>query len=200
MKRLAIIMVAALGALLAIAPGALAGDVSCATTIEGVTIDGNIVVPDGATCTLIKATVTGNVKVGRGASLVVESLLLEEPKSTIAGNVQADHCGQVFIGGPGQVVGGNVQIQHCTGESGILQLHLGGNFQCHDNTADCFADSDLVGGNVQVNNNVSPGVPSDISDNSILGNLQCQGNSPAPTDSSGANTVEGNKQGQCAGF
>ena len=192
MKRFAMITVAALGALLATAPGALAGDVNC-TAIMGGPINGNVVVPDGKSCTLAGATVTGNVKVGQGSTLVVES-------TTISGNIQADHCRVVML--EHALVGGNFQIQHCTSDSGYLDAHIGGDFQCHDNTAACVANGEgtaAVGGNVQVNNNVSsPGDPSQIFANSIAKNLQCQGNSPAPVG--GGNTVAGNKEGQCAKF
>jgi hypothetical protein len=78
MKRFAMITVAALGALLATAPGALAqtcsptgtsGNCNCVSNIGGpATINGNLVVPAGASCMLTNVTVTGNVQVGKGAS------------------------------------------------------------------------------------------------------------------------------------
>lgn len=37
-----------------------------------------------------------------------------------------------------------------------------------------------------------------ISDNVIDGNLQCEGNAPAPTG--GGNVVRGNAEGQCSGL
>jgi len=198
MKRFAMITVAALGALLATAPGALAGDTNCTSTIAGTTINGNVVVPNGARCVLDGDKVTGNVTVGQRATLLAKNL------TTIAGNVQADHCTFVSLFG-GVVVGGNLQIQHCTGaglgpgavNSGYDGAQIGGDFQCHDNTAACIANDGTVGGNVQVSNNVS-GNQSQIFANSIAKNLQCQGNSPAPIG--GGNTVAGNAEGQCANF
>lgn len=77
MKRFAVTMLAALGALLAAAPGALAGDVTCTTVNASfTTIDGNLVVPDNKNCRFLGGVqVTGNVTVGKGASLDVR-----EPK------------------------------------------------------------------------------------------------------------------------
>ncbi len=50
-------------------------------------------------------------------------------------------------------------------------------------------------------NNVPIQPNTDVSQNMIGGNLQCSGNTPPPvTDNSGANTVQGTKQGQCAGL
>jgi hypothetical protein len=187
------ITAAALGALRATASGALAGDTNCAIPMTHTRIEGNVVVPDGKTRELTGLKVTGNVTVGHDATLDAE-------QSTIAGNVQADHCRSVFVG-QGAVVGGNFQIAHCTADSGYVDgpVFIGGDFQCHDNTAACFAEEGIVGGNVQVDNNVSASQhPSQIGPNSIAKNLQCQGNSPPPIGK--GNKVAGNKEGQCAGF
>jgi hypothetical protein len=195
MKRFAMITAAAFGALLATTPGALAQnppDVNC-PPYAGVPLTAhNVTVPDGQICNLLGVRVTGNVTVGNGAVLFAED-------STIAGNVQADHCLGVALE-RGVIVGGNVQIAHCTTDSGYVgDVLIGGDFQCHDNTAACFAEGGQVGGNVQVNNNVSmPKAPSEIFDNFISKNLQCQGNRPPPVGS--GNTVAGNPEGQCATF
>ncbi len=59
------------------------------------------------------------------------------------------------------------------------------------------AVANLVKGNLQFQNNGAQGL---ISDNSINGNLQCQGNTPPPTGIAGSNRVRGHKQGQCSGL
>jgi hypothetical protein len=76
LARCAITPLAALGIQRAAGtvPAARAADTPCTTTISsGTTINGNLVVPAGDnTCTLKNVTVTGNVQVGKGASLTVE--------------------------------------------------------------------------------------------------------------------------------
>jgi len=246
MQRIATLsIVAALGALLATEPSALqagtpgivAGNVTCSGAIPGPTkIVGNLVVPDGASCVLglipdstIRCCistentvwVTGNVTVGRGSNLTVGL------NSTIVGNLQANNCGFVeFVSEGSEVVQGNVQISHCNGGAtpgspSFLSTgtgsRIGGNFQCQNNTGPCVLEGALVGGNVQVTENVSPGSPSMIDDNTVhgdvqvtnnvstglpsvidanhaSGNLQCQGNVPPVT---GAGNTAKQKQGQC---
>ena len=97
MKRFAVTMLAALGALLAAAPGALAGDVTCTTVNASfTTIDGNLVVPDNKNCRFLGGVqVTGNVTVGKGASLKTSRAQIQETPSAIAGNVQASNCAYV---------------------------------------------------------------------------------------------------------
>jgi hypothetical protein len=117
MKRLTITTLAALGILVGNMPLARAADTSCTTTIStGGTINGNLVVPAGANCTLNNVTVTGNVEVGKGARLSVEPVLGQ--RVTIGGNVQAARCNAVNLdslgvsGSGGLIsVGGNVQIE-----------------------------------------------------------------------------------------
>jgi hypothetical protein len=61
---------AALGILAGIVSVARAADTPCTTTISNGTINGDLVVPAGAACILAgTVTVTGNVEVGKGASL-----------------------------------------------------------------------------------------------------------------------------------
>jgi hypothetical protein len=191
-----IIAIAALGALLATAPGARA-DYFCVSATNSVP-SGNVNVPDNASCALNGATVSGNVTVGQGSTLVVNG-------GTISGNVQGNNCKIVDLYGSPSVplvVGGNVQIGNCTGASGVSgqsgPVTVGGDFQCHNNTAMCTAYAAVIGGNVQVMNNTSPGAPANISLNTIAKNLQCGSNVPPPRPYQGPNTVAGNKEGQCA--
>jgi hypothetical protein len=215
MKRFVIITVAALSSLLATVPGALAGDTTCSSNLTGVTIDGNVVVPDGANCSLgyvppsttpccissppgYAVVVTGNVTVGDGSSLIVGL------NSTIAGDVQATNCNFVELVSEGsEIVGGNVQILNCNGQPAFLSTGtgslIGGDFQCHNNIGACVLSGAYVGGNVQVINNViSGGSSSEISYSHIAKNLQCRSNRPPPIG--GHNVVAGRKKGQCAGF
>ncbi|MDQ3112687.1 MAG: hypothetical protein M3Q84_01115, partial [Actinomycetota bacterium] len=73
MKRLALtltgIAIAVTSTLLTASP-ALADDRVCTGTIGAVSIDGDVVVPDNATCKLEGTKVDGNVKVNNGATLI----------------------------------------------------------------------------------------------------------------------------------
>jgi hypothetical protein len=64
---------------------------SCTSSMTGTF--GNVIVPNGASCTLSNVIVGGNVHVGINATLSVG------PSSTIAGNVQAHQCGSVLLSG-----------------------------------------------------------------------------------------------------
>ena len=86
MKRLAtflsILSLTAAGTLVAAGP-ASADDTVCRGTISKRTIDGDLIVPKGATCAVNSLTVKGNVQVKDGATF-------RSYHSTVEGNVQAD--------------------------------------------------------------------------------------------------------------
>jgi hypothetical protein len=191
MMRFVYALLAAVPVLLAGVSAVQAANTSCTSTLTG-TIDGNVVVPNGASCTLSDVTVTGNVQVLQNASLTVDAT--EQP-ATIAGNLQATNCAFALLQG-GVVVNGSVQIVQCAQKSGFVGpgVKIGGNFQCINNGGGCEADLGDVHGSVQVQG----GGASDISLVSIGGNLQCVGNTPPPTHSFGPDFVSGSLQGQCA--
>ena len=83
-------------------------DTPCTSPLSG-TVNGNVVVPSGASCTLSNVTVTGGVQVLQNASLTVDAT--EQP-AAINGNVQATNCTSALLEG-GVTVGGSVIIQHC---------------------------------------------------------------------------------------
>jgi hypothetical protein len=201
MKRFAITPLAALGILAGAMPAARAADTTCTGLIpSGATINGNLVVPAGNTCTLANVTVTGNVQVGKGASLTVEPLT---GQTTIGGNVQADQCQSVgmFATGTAISVGGNVQIRNCTGQRGsgysVLggSLTISGNFACDHNFGGCVATGGLVRGNVQVDHNSNVGGPgANVVTNAVGGNVQVNNNSGGSASIVGGNTIGGNLQ------
>jgi hypothetical protein len=204
--------------------GAARADINCSGMVGSLTypatvttIDGNVTVPNGASCTLYAVNVTGNVQTQPGGSLTMDyvsvngnvqvqnggTLLLsayDEP-STIGGNVQADNCASAMLEG-NVTVNGNVQIQGCTGAGpngyrgpGIV---INGNFHCQNNSGGCLAWLGAVGGDAQIQQNGAG--TSDVSLNTVGGNLHCQNNTPAPTMMHGPNWVTGNAQDQCAKF
>jgi Tannase and feruloyl esterase len=180
-----------------------AGDMSCSGLIGGgrtvTNINGNVTVPAGTSCTLSFVNITGNVGVGPNATLVVSAYL--EP-SEIAGNIEAKNCNSVLLQG-NVTVGGNLNINACNGtalngfQGPDVLIH--GNFECRANAGPCSAWLGTVDGNVQIQSNNAKAA-SDVSLVSVGGNLNCQGNSPAVTHSHGPSWVDGQSQGQCAGF
>jgi feruloyl esterase len=149
-------------------------------------------VPSGASCTLSDATITGDVQVLQSARLTVDAT--HQP-TTINGNVLANRCTSVLLEG-GVTVSASVQIQQCAQQSGFVGpgVKIGGNFQCVNSGGGCEADLGSVQGSVQIQG----GGASDISLVSVGGNLQCSGNTPAPTHTAGPDFVTGGLQGQCA--
>jgi hypothetical protein len=207
MKRFTVIAVAALSSLLIASASSAHANTNCSSTYTTPqTITGNLDVPNNATCIFdAGASVTGNVTVGKGATLIVGG-------GTVAGNVLGNNCGAVGL--VSVTVSGNVQVGNCTGTTdnpfGVLVAFstIGGDFQCHNNTVDqyaCVLFISLILGNVQVMNNASSSdFQSLIGGNTIIKNLECQNNLPAVTDVSLLNTVTGNpnksSEGQCKGL
>ena len=194
MKTFTLAVALAAAALLG-GPSAVRADTKCTGTLTG-TINGNVTVPKGASCTIEIATVTGNVQVLQGATLLIQAYT--EP-STIGGNIEADHCKSALLEG-NVTVGGNLQIHQCTGTANGFQgpgIKIGGDFHCDNNSGPCIAWLGEVGGDVQVHQN-SSSTASDISLVTIGGNLECQQNTPPPTHKYGPDWVTGNLQNQCA--
>lgn len=152
---------------------------------------------------------TGNVTVGNNVSITLNG------NWVISGNLQANGCDYVNLNTNGNipvayntVIGGKVEILNCTGGLGIGRAFFN-QPGCQNNNAACYLIGATVGGNVDVVNNVyappiGPLANSTIKTNTILQNLVCQGNSPAPLVGKGTNTVIGNNnhnsEGQCLGF
>jgi hypothetical protein len=170
-------------------------DTTCIGMLQG-TVNGDVIVPPGQSCTLSLADVKGNVLVQNNASLLVDGY--DEP-SAIGGNVIAANCASALLEG-NVSVDGNVRIGNCTGagRNGFRGpgITIGGNFRCHDNAGPCTAWLGEVDGNLQVYDNASA-TSSDITLDTVGGNLACRNNSPAPTHSHGGNWVTGTLQQQC---
>jgi hypothetical protein len=178
-------------------------DISCSGLIGGgrtvTNVNDNVTVPAGASCTLSFVNIAGNVAVGQNAILVVSAYT--EP-SEIGGNIEANNCNSVLLQG-NVTVGGNLNISACNGtaSNGFQgpDVLIQGNFECLSNAGPCLAWLGTVDGNVQIQSN-SAKAASDVSLVSVGGNLDCQGNSPAVTHSHGPSWVDGQSEGQCAGF
>ena len=84
---------------------------------------------------------------------------------------------------------------------------IGGNLDVHSNkntsivgvSSPACSAGNSIGGDLHVNDNkVASGGSAVVSGNTVGHNLDCHGNTPAPTG--GGNTVSGHKTGQCSGF
>ncbi len=203
MKKLFGTVTLASAFLLALATNVLADDYLCPPDPGPITVDN--VLADTGLCTLVGTTVMGNVIVESGASLLVL------PPTTIDGGIHADGVVSVVLltFGGAITVGQDVQIKNAiqdpilpSSASGFFAccggaITIGGNFQFEDNLATLLAVGATIGGDLQVQNNITP-FASAIGGNTILGNLQCKENFPAPVVAlSGANAVAGNKEDQC---
>ncbi len=179
------------------------GDTSCAGAIGGgpavTTINGDVSVPEGASCTLSFVNVKGSVRVGRGATLAI--VAYTEP-SSIGGDIEAKNCNAVLLQG-NVTVHGDLDISSCsgTGRNGFQgpDTVIHGSFMCRSNAGPCLAWLGAVGENLHIQSNTSQAA-SDISLVTVGGDLHCMGNAPAPIHSHGPSWVDGNAEGQCAGF
>lgn len=209
MKRLvATVSTAAMlgsGFALASAAPAFADDRICRGFIGQRVIDGNVIVPKGADCTLQGTTVKGNVIVRAYADVDIHRANIDGNiqswgarirvrASTIDGDYQAK-------GGPSvnfvryNTFGGNIQTEEGVKYLQATHNEVDGNIQ-HVKSRNAEILSNRVNGDVQVFENRNTVLK--ISWNRIKGNLQCKSNYPRPTG--GNNTVAGDKEGQCYRF
>jgi feruloyl esterase len=175
------------------------GEFTCSGMVGGgsrvTTIRGDVTVPERASCTLEFVEITGSVHVQRGGALLVSGY--NEP-STIRGDIQAEHCVSALLEG-NVTVNGDLRIGDCVGAAasgfqgpGVV---IGGNFQCNRNAGPCEAWLGLIAHDAEIDNN--RGAPSDVSLNTVGGDLTCQNNLEAVTHRHGYNWVTGKLAGQC---
>jgi hypothetical protein len=162
-----------------------AADVTCTGTIGAQTVDDNLIVPDGASCTLEGTTVQGNVLVGQQATLTATGI-------TVDGDIQDDNGNAGDVRVADSRIIGNIQLEQGTSAT-ILRTEVDGDLQWESNRGPLRAEGNVVDGNLQANQNTG-GL--EIVRNEITGNLQCQANNPAPTGS--GNVVHGSAEDQCA--
>ncbi len=166
MKKLSI--VSALLCLLATPAVALAETTECRGTLGPQRLD-NIVVPDGATCTLNGPRAKGSIKVLTGATLNANAV-------TVKGNIQGEDAAAVNVN-PNSFVGGNVQIKQGNNAT-VDDVVIGGDLQLDENRGSILARNNDIDGNLQAVKNTGGLV---IATNRIRENLQCKENSPPPT-------------------
>ena len=167
---------------LAVPAVAAAEERRCTGAIGPETVD-NLLVPEGAACTLDGTFVQGTVKVERAATLTATAV-------NVIGNVQGEGAANVVV--RGSQVGGSVQVKQ-GGAAETSGSQVTGDIQYDQQTGALRVADNVVGGSVQPVAN-SGGIV--IATNTIDGNLQCKENTPPPTG--GGNLVHGNAEDQCA--
>jgi hypothetical protein len=188
-RRRALALVAApamVGALLvaATAPAA-AADRTCEGDIGPEAVDGDVVVPDGATCGLDDVTVSGSIRVGDGATVVVRGGQVDLDVVTSASGAASVSTEGVTVVGDVVVTGG--------GSASITSTTIGGDLRFQSNDGPVTAEGNQVAGALVAEQNTG-GVA--LVDNQVGGDLTCSANDPVPTG--GGNSVAGTAGGQCA--
>jgi hypothetical protein len=182
-RNAAIVGMLSLVAILATPSAALAEETTCRGRIGARTVD-NLLVPQGATCTLEGTRVEGTIKVSRRATLYAYDV-------RVKGNVQAEEASRVRVLARSRV-NGSIQLDD-GGNARVRWSTIGGSIQLKANDGRLLVEHNSIGADVQAFSNTG-GVH--IAHNRMDGNLQCKSNVPRPTG--GDNVVEGNKEDQCA--
>ena len=155
----------------------------CSGRAAAVSVDGDVTVPDGATCELLGTHVEGNVSIGHTARLYASSVDVDgdiEGERTLA--VEASH---------NSTIGGNLQLES-GGTALVTDSHVDGDLSWEDQHGDLEARDKAVRGNLELEGNTGHVT---VSQNRIGGDLSCQDNSPAPQGRD--NTVSGDEEQQC---
>lgn len=171
------------------APTARAGDTECRETLGAVTVVGNLIVPDDATCTLNGTRVEGSIVVKSRASLFASG-------ATVTGGVQAQSATTVMI--CNSFIGNSVSLSKGGDFGGSIGLHsneINGDVQLQDNRHPIQVWGNLISGSIGAQGNTA-GV--ELTDNGTdlapVNGIQCQDNTPAPA---GSGNWAHQFQGQC---
>jgi 5'-nucleotidase len=172
------------------------------TTCSGTLAAGtyaNVDVPVNATCQLSirdTVTVTGNVRVERGATLLVGNATFVVNGSLIGVDAARIDINE-FTGGTVNILG-SVHLTGTTSDAELVRLSIGGTLSIANSTADILVALNNVAGSVLLRGNIG-GRFFFIHFNAIGGSLVCTDNTPPPDDEGQPNTVGGNV-GQCEGL
>ncbi len=177
-------MILALSALFAGSTAAHAEDYECRGTLGAVTIVGNLLVPDDATCILEGTYVQGSIVVKSRATLQATGI-------TVTGGIQGEGPRNVVV--RSSTIGNSVSVRKSE-PGGTVELSnssITGDVQLEDNRGAVTINGNEISGSVQANKNTG-GL--EITGNRIGNGLQCQDNNPPPT---GGGNIAKQKQGQC---
>ncbi|KNZ31435.1 MAG: hypothetical protein AD742_15530 [Methylibium sp. NZG] len=163
----------------------LSGNVTCVNlTIGAIRLD-SVIVPSGASCTLLGTTLNGTIEVGATSRLIAENV-------NVTGDLKSDGAAELRVSGTSRV-GGSVQVQRGAGAS-LSGLSVTGDMQIDAMTGPTAASGNRITGNMQVVGNRG-GVT--LTSNTMGGVMQCKENLPAPTGSRNVATL---KEDQCVGL
>jgi hypothetical protein len=155
-----------------------------------------VLVPKGKECSVVgDVTVEQNVILQEGASLIVQG-----SGFTVNGNLQGNGVSKVTIQrsptGTTITIHGNVSITGATQEVSLFEVSIGGNLKISNSKGGpILLLNSQVTGNALFQNNTTD-TAFGIIGNTIVGNLVCNGNDPAPDLAN--NTVSGQRSGQCS--
>ena len=217
MRRFASLMaIGTLGAalLLSSASSASAGShtTTCTDQLAAGTY-GRVVVPEGAVCLSDgPVTIRGGLYIYSGATFVLGSDENPTPTGSISGGVHATDAASVQV--HNATINGGVRIHGGSGPFGPPfdvtwnaiednRINGGATVDGYNGFWFGFIRNNVYGSVTLTNNVLEDPDGNEYVTNTIHGNLNCSGNSPAPQvgDSEGSpNTVTGLKRGQCAGL
>ena len=160
----------------------LSGNVTCVgLTIGAIRLD-SVIVPAGASCTLLGTLLNGSIEVGASSRLIAESV-------NVTGDLKADGAAELRVSGT-SLVGGSVQVQR--GAAATLSgMAVTGDLQIDAMAGPVSASGNRITGNLQVVANLG-GVA--LNSNRVGGVMQCKENLPAPSGSGNVATL---KEDQC---
>lgn len=163
MKRLLAVAASAalaIGGLALAAPTASADDRTCRGSIGSGYIDGNVIVPSGASCTLNGTRIDGNVEVGSGATLSATNVTVggniqsqghravAVSNSRVNGNIQLEQGGAITLSR--NQVDGDIQLfSNRSGAKVLNNNHAEGNIQCKSNTPAPTGTGNTADGNLE---------------------------------------------------
>jgi hypothetical protein len=160
----------------------LSGNVTCVgLTIGAIALD-SVIVPAGATCTLLGTRMNGSVEVGANARLILDAV-------NVTGNLIADGAAELRISGASSV-GGSLQVQRGA-LADVSGLRVTGNLQIDAMQGPVFFSGNRAGGSLQAFGNRG-GLT--LNGNTMAGVMQCKDNLPPPTGSANVATL---KEDQC---
>jgi len=173
----------------AAAAPASAEDTECRGTLGPVTIDGALIVPDDATCTLNGTQIRGAIRLKSRSNLYANGV-------SATNGLQGESPGTVRVvdsrfRNAVSLSKGETLPRRSGAEIRLTRVQVTGDIQLQENRDPITLEGNEVVGSIQAAKNTGGLV---ITGNRIGNALQCQDNRPPPT---GGGNVARQKQGQC---
>ncbi len=177
MRKLFVLAGVALTALLVLSSPAAASSTTCNSTLTGVTIPDDLVVPEDASCTIVDSTVVDDVRVGRNAFFTATNSdigddveaknaqgILLELGSTVGDDIRTSRTVQVFLFDSS--AGGDIEVRKSASQEQPAQVNIcgmtvGDDILVKDSANDILVGDPLavgcagntVGGDIEVERN-----------------------------------------------